>query len=68
MQENPLKEDTTVGHWDGVCQFPTHPDGFPQEVIEEFEQKTGRKVLCNKPLLGTDVVRKTLQEHVETVL
>lgn len=71
MQEKSAGKDTTVGHWEmaGVIspkKFPTYPDGFPQEVIEEFEQKTGRKVLCNKPYSGTDVIRDFGKEHVET--
>ena len=47
-------KDTTIGHWEiaGVISnypLPTFPNGFPQEIIEEFEQKTGRGVLCNRP-------------------
>ena len=71
MREKSAGKDTTVGHWEmaGVIspkKFPTYPDGFPQEVIEEFEQKTGRKVLCNKPYSGTDVIRDFGKEHIET--
>lgn len=71
MREKSAGKDTTVGHWEmaGVIspkKFPTYPNGFPQEVIEEFEQKTGRKVLCNKPYSGTDVIRDFGKEHIET--
>ena len=51
-------KDTTIGHWEiaGLVSeqpFPTYPDGFPPEVIAEFERRTGRRVLCNKPYSGT---------------
>lgn len=55
-------KDTTTGHWEmsGVISenpFPTFPNGFPQEVINEFEEKTGYKVLVNKPYSGTEVIK-----------
>ena len=47
-------KDTTIGHWEisGVISpkpLPTYPDGFPQELLEEFSRRTGRGVLCNQP-------------------
>ncbi len=64
-------KDTTTGHWEmaGIVStqpMPTYPDGFPEEVIREFEQKTGRHVLCNKPYSGTDVIRDYGEEHMKT--
>ncbi|MBQ7399307.1 MAG: phosphopentomutase [Clostridia bacterium] len=64
-------KDTTTGHWEiaGLClenPFPTYPDGFPAEIISEFEKKTGRKVLCNKPYSGTDVIRDFGQQHMKS--
>ena len=71
MQETSQGKDSTVGHWEmaGVISprpFPTYPEGFPPEVIEPFEQATGRKVLCNRPCSGTEVIRAFGREHVET--
>ena len=45
-------KDTTIGHWEigGIISenpLPTYPDGFPDDVIAEFSEKTGRAVLCN---------------------
>ena len=37
--------------------LPTFPDGFPDSLIHEFEEKTGHKVLCNKPYSGTQVLK-----------
>lgn len=64
-------KDTTTGHWEiaGVISerpFPTYPNGFPEEIIRPFEEKTGRKVICNLPYSGTDVIRDYGKEHVET--
>src|SRR5690554_5564082 len=47
-------KDTTTGHWEiaGIISkepFPTYPNGFPKELIDEFEKRTGRKVICNLP-------------------
>ena len=61
LREQSMGKDTTIGHWEiaGVVSpepLPTFPEGFPAEVIAEFEQKTGHKVLCNKPYSGTQVL------------
>ena len=71
LQEASNGKDTTIGHWEiaGVespSALPTYPNGFPPEVIAEFERRTGRKVLCNKPYSGTDVIRDYGEEHLKT--
>ncbi len=71
MREASRGKDTTIGHWEiaGVISkqpLPTYPDGFPEEVIEKFVEKTGRGVLCNRPYSGTDVIRDYGKEHMET--
>ena len=55
-------KDTTIGHWEiaGVVSpkpLPTFPGRFPDSLIHEFEEKTGHKVLCNKPYSGTQVLK-----------
>lgn len=64
-------KDTTIGHWEiaGVVSnqpLPTYPDGFPQEVLEEFSRRTGRAVICNKPYSGTEVIKDYGDEHVNS--
>ena len=64
-------KDTTIGHWEiaGVISkkpLPTYPNGFPDEIISQFERKTGRKVICNKTYSGTDVIRDFGKQHIET--
>lgn len=71
MTETSMGKDTTIGHWEiaGIISetpLPTYPHGFPREVLDEFEKQTGRKVLCNKPYSGTDVIRDYGKQHVET--
>lgn len=71
MTEASAAKDTTVGHWEmaGLISsrpLPTFPDGFPEPVIREFQARTGRGVLCNKPYSGTQVIRDYGREHVRT--
>lgn len=69
--EKSAGKDTTTGHWEiaGVVldkPFPTFPNGFPKEIIDEFSHRTGRGVLCNKPYSGTQVIKDYAKEHMET--
>ncbi len=71
LQESSMGKDTTIGHWEiaGVESerpLPVYPNGFPDEVIKEFENKTGRKTICNKPYSGTDVIRDYGMQHMQT--
>lgn len=71
LTEQSMGKDTTTGHWEmaGMISkqpFPTYPEGFPEEIIEEFEEKTERKVLCNFPYSGTEVLQVYGKEHMET--
>lgn len=64
-------KDTTVGHWEmaGIHSphsFPTYPNGFPKEIMDEFSQKTGRGWLGNKPASGTAILDELGPEHMET--
>ena len=71
MTERSRGKDTTIGHWEiaGIYSprpLPTYPEGFPKEVIDAFEEKTGRGVLCNRPYSGTEVIRDYGDEHRRT--
>lgn len=71
MTERSKGKDTTIGHWEiaGVVSgkpLPTFPEGFPEEFIREFEKRTGRKTLCNRPYSGTEVIRDYGREQEET--
>ncbi|MBR4145622.1 MAG: phosphopentomutase [Lachnospiraceae bacterium] len=71
LAERSKGKDTTTGHWEiaGLVSekpMPTFPDGFPEEFIKAYSERTGRKILCNKPYSGTDVIRDYGKEHEET--
>ncbi len=71
MAERSMGKDTTIGHWEiaGLISpkpLPTFPNGFPKNLIDAFEARTGRKVLCNKPYSGTEVIKDYGKEHIET--
>lgn len=71
MAEASKGKDTTTGHWElgGIIShqaMPVYPNGFPPEIIAEFEAKTGHKTLCNLPYSGTEVINDYGEEHVAT--
>lgn len=71
MKEASKGKDTTIGHWEiaGIISpkpLPTFPNGFPDELIKAYEKATGRKVVCNKPYSGTEVIKDYGQHHIET--
>jgi phosphopentomutase len=64
-------KDTTAGHWEiaGALldkPFPLYPEGFPREIIAEFEICIGRSILGNKPASGTEIIRELGAEHMRT--
>jgi len=68
MREQSFGKDTTNGHWEFVgvvlrTPLPTYPHGFPSEIIEPFEAYVGRRVLCNRPASGTEVIEEYGTEH-----
>ena len=71
LRELSRGKDTTTGHWEiaGIVSerpMPTYPDGFPPEVIAELEKAFGKKILCNKPYSGTQVIHDYGREQKET--
>lgn len=71
MAEKSPGKDTTTGHWEmmGIIlqrPFPVYPNGFPDEIIDAFEQRIGRKVIGNKPASGTEIIQELGQEHMAT--
>lgn len=71
MAEHSAGKDTTTGHWEiaGIWidkPFPTYPNGFPENIINEFENIIGRKTLGNIPASGTEIINKLGDEHLKT--
>ncbi len=64
-------KDSTTGHWElcGIVleqPFPTYPEGFPPELIQQFAERTGRKVIGNRTASGTVILDELGEEHVRT--
>jgi len=64
-------KDTTTGHWEMVGihlakPFPLYPNGFPAEVLDEFERRIGRHWLGNVAASGTEIIRELGAEHMRT--
>lgn len=65
-------KDTTTGHWEiaGIVlekAFPTYPNGFPPEIIDEFVRQTNLPgVLANCAASGTEIIKRFGAEHAAT--
>jgi phosphopentomutase len=71
MAEASAGKDSVTGHWEmmGVVldrPFPTFPQGFPRETIDEFERRIGRRTLGNVVASGTAIIDRLGAEHVQT--
>ena len=72
MDELSKGKDTMTGHWEfmGIhttIPFKTFTDtGFPKELIEELEEKTGHKVIGNYSASGTEILKELGEEHIKT--
>ncbi len=71
MREQSKGKDTTSGHWElaGLVlkkPFPTYPQGFPPEIMEEIERRSGRKWLGNKAASGTVIIEELGEQHLRT--
>ena len=61
-------KDSTTGHWEiaGVHlakAFPTYPNGFPREVVEQFESRSGHRTIGNVAASGTAIIDRFGPEH-----
>jgi phosphopentomutase len=72
MQEASLGKDTMTGHWEMMGMYITKPfqtftdTGFPKELIQELEEKTGRKVVGNISASGTEIIKDFGEHHMKT--
>lgn len=71
MTEVSVGKDTMTGHWELMglritTPFQVFPDGFPDALITQFEQETGRKVIGNKPASGTEILDELGEEQMKT--
>lgn len=72
MAEKSFGKDTMTGHWEFMGLHVTNPfqtfteTGFPKALIDELEQRTGRKVIGNKAASGTEILVELGEEHMKT--
>ena len=71
MAERSAGKDSVTGHWEiaGLVldrPFPTFPQGFPAEIITQFERRIGRTTLANTVASGTEIIARLGDEHVRT--
>lgn len=71
MQPMSAGKDTMQGHWEMMGIYlpnpaPTYPEGFPNEIMDEFERRIGRETLANHPASGTEIIKELGEEHVKT--
>jgi phosphopentomutase len=71
LTETSAGKDTTTGHWElaGIIldrPFPTYPNGFPRELMAEYEARIGRGTLGNYPASGTEILKVLGEEHLRT--
>ena len=69
LRERSQGKDTITGHWEmaGITTevpFPTYPNGFPQELVDEFVRITGKQPLGNLPASGTEIIDELGAEHI----
>lgn len=71
MEEASVGKDTMTGHWEIMglyidTPFRVFPEGFPKELLDEIEKRSGRKIIGNKPASGTEILDELGSEHMET--
>jgi phosphopentomutase len=71
MVEISAAKATLAGHWEmmGLVledPLPTYPNGFPDDILERFENETGRGVLGNRPASGTRIIEELGPEQEKT--
>ena len=72
LNEASAGKDTMTGHWEMMGLYITKPfktfteTGFPQELIDELSQRTGRTIIGNKSASGTAILEELAEEEIAT--
>ena len=72
LAEKSVGKNSPVGHWEisGYITnpgFTTYPNAFPEDMINDFKEKTGVKgILCNEVGSGTEILKRFGEEHIKT--
>lgn len=71
LEEISVGKDTMTGHWEIMGlniqkPFRVFPEGFPEELLKQIEDFSGRKIVCNLPYSGTAVIDDYGKHQMET--
>ena len=70
LKERSRGKDTMTGHWEMMGLLVTTPfqtftsHGFPKELIDELEKRTGRKIIGNRSASGTEILDELAEEEI----
>ena len=70
LKERSCGKVTMTGHWEMMGLLVTTPfqtftsHGFPKELIDELEKRTGRKIIGNKSASGTEILDELAEEEI----
>ncbi len=65
-------KDTMTGHWEMMGLYITKPfqtfteNGFPKELLDELSERTGRVIIGNKSVSGTEILEELAEEEIAT--
>lgn len=71
LEEVSVGKDTMTGHWEIMglniqTPFRVFPEGFPEDLLKQIEDFSGRKIVGNKPASGTAILDEYGQHQLET--
>ena len=72
LNEASVGKDTMTGHWEMMGLYITKPfktftdTGFPKELLEELEKRTGHKIVGNKSASGTEIMDELGEQQIAT--
>lgn len=71
LEEKSVGKDTMTGHWELMGlhidkPFRVFPEGFPDDLINQIEEHTGRKIVGNKPASGTEIIDEYGEHQMKT--
>ncbi len=72
MKEASPGKDTMTGHWEIMGLLVKEPfitfteHGFPKELLDELEKRTGHKIIGNKAVSGTEILDELGERHMRT--
>lgn len=71
LEERSCGKDTMTGHWEMMGLRVTKPfktfteTGFPKELIDELEKRTGKSIIGNKSASGTEILEELGEEEIQ---